>query len=114
MSLFYTEHLITYEQLCILKNVYEEYEFLDDEDENEFYEEHPSLKEEPEPKEYFSEDREDAIKHIGHDNISEYECMECGCAFYGLAYSKYTRDKLYCPRCDNDDVLFIHLAKPKA
>jgi DNA-directed RNA polymerase subunit RPC12/RpoP len=42
------------------------------------------------------------------DGACKYECMECGCKFFGRYHSMYSIGDVKCPRCkDETDPIFI-------
>ena len=56
----------------------------------------------------FYKDKEKYISKTGDTFPQKYECMECGCVFYGAYHSKYTKDQIECPICGEEtDPLFI-------
>jgi len=66
----------------------------------------PWRKSESEP-ELFTLTEEEYIQKTGEEPMG-YECMECGCVFYGRYHSKYSINKVICPVCrDDTDSLFI-------
>lgn len=60
--------------------------------------------------EKFYKDKEKYIKATGDKNVCTYECMECGCIFFGRWHSDYSIDKVKCPVCkDETDPFFIKI-----
>ncbi len=54
--------------------------------------------------------KEQYIKATGDEDPCTYECMECGCIFFGKWHSKYTMNEVVCPVCkDETDPLFIRI-----
>lgn len=59
-------------------------------------------------KEIFTRDKAEYIRITGDNDPMRYECMECGCMFYGLWHSEYSMDAVVCPVCkDETDAMFI-------
>lgn len=53
---------------------------------------------------------EEYMESTGDDCPCKYECMECGCIFYGRWHSNYTLYKVKCPTCQDDtDPLYINI-----
>lgn len=60
--------------------------------------------------EKFYKDKTRFLKETGEKRVCEYECMECGCVFYGKYHSNYTIDAVKCPICeDSTDSLFLKI-----
>lgn len=58
----------------------------------------------------FFERKDDYIKATGDAYACCYECMECGCVFFGAWHSSYTMHVVKCPVCgDETDPLFIRI-----
>lgn len=60
--------------------------------------------------EKFYKDKDQYIKATGNEHVCTYECMECGCIFYGRWHSDYSIHKVKCPVCqDETDPFFIKI-----
>lgn len=57
--------------------------------------------------EKFYKDKEQYIKESGDEHACKYECMECGCIFYGRWHSEYSISKVKCPTCETSGTPFI-------
>ena len=53
--------------------------------------------------------REECAQDLTDSKPCKYECMECGLNFWGQWHSKYTMNKVECPRCYTSDGLFIRM-----
>lgn len=53
-------------------------------------------------KEFFTKDKAEYIRATKDEKPAKYECMECGCIFYGKWHSKYSMDSVICPICDDE------------
>lgn len=52
--------------------------------------------------EFFSKSKEEYISKTGDTSPQKYECMECGCVFYGAWHSEYSISKVKCPICGEE------------
>lgn len=53
---------------------------------------------------FYLKPEEFKAKNPESEPCTEYECMECGCKFYGKWHSEYSMNKVVCPVCkDNTD-----------
>lgn len=60
--------------------------------------------------EIFTKSKDEYTKATGDESPQKYECMECGCIFYGRWHSKYSISQVKCPVCQDDtDPFFIKI-----
>ena len=62
--------------------------------------------------ELFTMDKDEFIRKM-KESPTRYECMECGCHFYGKWHSNYSKHKVKCPICMDDTDPHMIMIKPE-